>query len=57
MLEEEIISYTFFKFDAWAINILWECVPVLAVYVGVIKLSKQEKKWVFIVHYLTNQFI
>ena len=31
MLEEEIISYSFFKFSVWAISILLECVPVLCV--------------------------
>ena len=43
MLEEEIISYTFFKFSVWAISVLCECVPVFPIYVGVIKISKQEK--------------
>ena len=57
MLGDEIISYSFFKFSVWTISILWEYVPILSVYVRIIKISKQEKMWMFIVHYLTNQFI
>ena len=47
MLEEEIISYTFFIFIVWAISIICKCVPVLPICVGVIKISKQEKMSVF----------